>query len=148
MQFDVANRLFFRLYQCSNLMHKNGTRHVADFGATTQQWAVMGALARPAVKTNGGIAVKDLLEFLLLSRQNLSPVLERLEARNWIERVKSEKDGRTRLIRLTGEGSQTWEAMLTKIEDFYSGALDGLSDDDQVQLYRLLDRLRGGLSSV
>lgn len=148
MQFDVANRLFFRLYQCSNLLHKNGTRHVADFGTTTQQWAVMGALARPIVKSSGGIAVKDLLEFLMLSRQNLSLVLERLEARSWIERIKSEKDGRTRLIRLTSDGCETWEAMLGKIENFYTGSLAGLSDDDQVQLCRLLDRLRDGLNSV
>ncbi len=47
LRFDVANRLFFRLYQSSNLMHKNGTKAVASFGSTTQQWAVMGALARP-----------------------------------------------------------------------------------------------------
>ena len=77
IRFEVANRLFFRLYQCSNLMHKNGTRHMADFGATTQQWAVLGALARPLVRDKG-MSVKDLIEFLLLSRQNLTAVLDRL----------------------------------------------------------------------
>ncbi len=57
LRFDVANRLFFRLYQSSNLMHKNGTKAVASFGSTTQQWAVMGALARPRVR-NEGMSVK------------------------------------------------------------------------------------------
>jgi hypothetical protein len=28
----VANRVFFRLYQASNLMHKQGTRCVSEFG--------------------------------------------------------------------------------------------------------------------
>jgi hypothetical protein len=28
----VANRVFFRLYQASNLMHKQGTRYVSEFG--------------------------------------------------------------------------------------------------------------------
>jgi len=47
--FDVANRVFFRLYQASNLMHRQGTRYVDQYGTTTQQWAVLGALARPIV---------------------------------------------------------------------------------------------------
>src|SRR5664280_2202019 len=63
VEFDVANRVFFRLYQASNLMHKQGTRYVGQFATTTQQWAVLGALARPLVSDHG-MPVKDLIEFL------------------------------------------------------------------------------------
>jgi DNA-binding MarR family transcriptional regulator len=147
IRFDVANRLFFRLYQCSNLLHKNGTRHIGEFGATTQQWAVLGALARPLVREKG-MSVKDLIEFLLLSRQNLTAVLDRLEARAWIERVKDPDDGRARLVRLSPEGNRTWEAMQVPIEGFYSGALIRLTEAEQVQLYQLLDRLKSGLEEV
>lgn len=147
IRFEVANRLFFRLYQCSNLMHKNGTRHMAGFGATTQQWAVLGALARPPVREKG-MSVKDLIEFLLLSRQNLTAVLDRLEARAWIERVKDPDDGRARLIRLSAEGNRIWEEMQAPIEAFYAGGLTRLSDEEQVQLYQLLDRLKDGLEEV
>ena len=147
IRFEVANRLFFRLYQCSNLMHKNGTRHMGDFGATTQQWAVLGALARPLVHEKG-MSVKDLIEFLLLSRQNLTAVLDRLEARAWIERVKDPDDGRSRLIRLSAEGNRVWQAMQGPIETFYDGALTGLTDAEQVVLYQLLDRLKNGLEAV
>jgi len=147
IRFEVANRLFFRLYQCSNLMHKNGTRHMADFGATTQQWAVLGALARPLVHDNG-MSVKELIEFLLLSRQNLTAVLDRLEARAWIERVKDPTDGRARLVRLSAEGTRVWAAMQRPIADFYAGALTGLDDGEQVQLHQLLDRLKTGLEAV
>lgn len=148
MQYDVANRLFFRLYQCSNVMHKVGTRQVENFGATTQQWAVMGALARPAVRAHGGISVKELLSFLMLSRQNLTPVLERLEGRGWIERVRSQTDGRARLIRLSAAGDSIWQAMLEPIEAFYGAALTELGEEEQVQLYRLLDRLKAGLQAL
>ena len=146
-RFELANRLFFRLYQCSNLMHKTGTRHMSDYGATTQQWAVLGALARPLVKDKG-MSVKEMIEFLMLSRQNLTAVLDRLEARGWVERVKDPQDGRSRLIRLTTEGVATWQAMQAAIEVFYDRALTGLSPAEQVQLYQLLDRLRDGLGAV
>ncbi|MFG1401015.1 MarR family winged helix-turn-helix transcriptional regulator [Xanthobacter sediminis] len=145
-RFEVANRLFLRLYQCSNLLHKNGTRQMGDFGATTQQWAVLGALARPLVAAKG-MSVKDLIEFLLLSRQNLTAVLDRLEARAWVERVKDPEDGRSRLIRLTEEGDRSWQAMRGPIETFYNHALSPLSEAEQVLLVQLLDRLKGGLNA-
>jgi DNA-binding MarR family transcriptional regulator len=145
--FDVANRLFFRLYQCSNLLHKNGARHVADFGATTQQWAVLGALSRPSVRATG-MTVKSLVEYLLLSRQNLTAVLERLEARGWIDRVKDPEDGRNRLIRMTAEGSRNWGAMQAPIEAFYAGALTAFSEPEQARLCEMLDRLKNGLNEV
>jgi hypothetical protein len=42
----LANRVFFRLYQCANMLHKTGSRAVEAEGLTTQQWAVLGALSR------------------------------------------------------------------------------------------------------
>lgn len=145
MPFDQANRLFFRLYQCSNLLHKNGTRSVDAFGATTQQWAVIGALARSAVREKGGIPVKDLIDHLMLSRQNLAPVLERLETRGWIARARSPADGRSRLLHLTPAGEAIWQQMQAPIAAFYQNALEHLSAADAADLNRLLDRLRDGL---
>ena len=147
VEFDVANRVFFRLYQASNLMHKQGTRYVGKFGTTTQQWAVLGALARPLVR-DGGMTVKELIEFLGGSRQNLTAVLDRLEGRGWIKRGKDKDDGRSRRIRLTAEGMSTWIRMLEPIEAFYAAALTTFSQDDQVMLYRLLDRLKTALTKV
>lgn len=144
-QFDVANRLFFRLYQSSNLMHKVGTRFVADFGATTQQWAVLGALSAPKARAQG-MTVKELLEFLLVSRQNLTPVLDRLEERDWIERVKDPADGRSRRIRLTPHGEASWARMLGPIGRFYAEALKDFSPEEQALLFGLLDRLKVALS--
>ena len=139
--FDVANRLFFRLYQASNLMHKQGTRYVAGFDATTQQWAVLGALARPRANVQG-VTVKELIAFLELSRQNLTAVLDRLEARGWIERLVDETDARSRRIRLTPAGQETWARMQTPIEAFYEAALKDLNPAERADLWRLLDRLK------
>lgn len=147
LRFDVANRLFFRLYQSSNLMHKNGTRAVSVFGSTTQQWAVLGALARPRVRRDG-MTVKDLIGFLMVSRQNLAAVLDRLEGRGWIEKVKDAADGRSRRSRLTPKGVVVWDSMLVAIGEFYEASLAGLTPEEQLTLYRLLDRLKDGLAAL
>ncbi|HMW22464.1 MAG TPA: MarR family transcriptional regulator, partial [Burkholderiaceae bacterium] len=77
LKYELANRVFFRLYQCANMLHKTGSRAIEAEGLTTQQWAVLGALSRPAV--SGGMGVGDLARYLMVSRQNLSGVLSRME---------------------------------------------------------------------
>ena len=146
-RFDIANRLFFRLYQASNLMHKTGSRSLAAFGTTTQQWAVLGALSRPSVRGEG-MTVKDLIGFLLLSRQNLTAVLNRLERAGLIERTRIAEDGRIRRIRLTAQGSATWRRMLDNIRRYYDVALEGFTTDECLLLFRLLDRLKSRLAGL
>jgi DNA-binding MarR family transcriptional regulator len=107
---------------------------------------VLGALARPVARS--GMTVKELIGFLLLTRQNLTPVLDRLEDREWIERIRDAGDGRIRRIRLTGKGRDVWIRMQRAIEDFYVAALDGFDLEDRVLLYRLLDRLKISLSTL
>lgn len=146
-RFDIANRMFLRLYQASNLLHKTGTKAVAAFGATTQQWAVLGALSRPPALAQG-MTVKQLLSFLTVSRQNLTAVLDRLELAGLVKRARTDGDGRLRHIKLTAIGAETWAAMQPSIRDYYAVALDGFSLDETVTLYRLLDRLRNGLGAI
>ncbi len=146
-RFDIANRLFFRLYQASNLMHKTGSRWVAEFSTTTQQWAVLGALSRPSVRERG-MTVKELIAFLLLSRQNLTAVLNRLERSGLIERTRAAEDGRARRIQVTAQGSRTWARMLVKIEEYYGAALDGFTTEECLMLFRLLDRLKSRLATL
>jgi DNA-binding MarR family transcriptional regulator len=63
----MANRLFFRLYQCAIMLDKTGSRAVEAQGLTTQQWAVLGALSRE--KAQGGMSIGELARCLMVSRQ-------------------------------------------------------------------------------
>jgi DNA-binding MarR family transcriptional regulator len=147
VRFDVANRLFFRLYQASNLMHKTGSRAVGEYGTTTQQWAVLGALSRPGAAKQG-MTVKELIEFLMVSRQNLTAVLNRLERSGLVERTRTAEDGRIRRVRLTAKGAVTWAKMLVNIRAYYAAATADFTTEEGLQLFRLLDRLLTGLSRL
>ncbi len=144
---DLANRLFFRLYQAANLMHKSGTRALDDMNITTQQWAVIGALARKGFED--GIAVGELTRFLMVSRQNLTGVLSRLEREKLIERVVSPRDSRSRLIRLTDHGRQMWSTeMSDRISSYYEAALEGFSTTDKIHTIHYLDKLLGNMQQI
>ena len=56
---------------------KPASRAVEAEGLTTQQWAVLGALSRE--KAQGGMSIGDLARYLMVSRQNLSGLIGRME---------------------------------------------------------------------
>lgn len=136
-QLDLANRVFFRLYQCANMMHKTGTRAVEAEGLTTQQWAVLGALSRPAVE--GGMSVGDLARYLMVSRQNLTGQLGRMERDGHVVIVPDDRDRRARLVRMTDGGRVVWaEQARPKIRAYYQSALAGFSVNDTAHMLHYL----------
>ena len=108
-KIDLANRLFFRLYQCANMLHKTGTRAVEEEGLTTQQWAVLGALSRE--KTQGGMSIGDLARYLMVSRQNLSGLISRMERDGHVVVAASGHDRRSRVVTMTESGRQVGQVL-------------------------------------
>ena len=144
-RMELANRLFFRLYQCANMLHKTGTRAVEDEGLTTQQWAVLGALSRP--ETAEGISVGELARYLMVSRQNLSGLLSRMERDGHIAMKADTVDRRSKRISMTSFGRKVWQHDATpKILNYYEHALDGFSVSDLSHtlhyLLKLLDNMK------
>jgi DNA-binding MarR family transcriptional regulator len=142
---ELANRLFFRLYQCANMLHKTGSKAVEAEGLTTQQWAVLGALSRP--KVEGGMSVGDLARYLMVSRQNLSGVLSRMERDGHLRSTPDDRDKRSKLITVTDTGRHVWDVQaLPKIYNYYEQALEGFSVNDASHtlhyLLKMLDNMK------
>ena len=106
-KFDMANRLFFRLYQCANMLHKTGSRAIEAEGLTTQQWAVLGALSRE--QAQGGIGIGDLARYLMVSRENLSGLIRRMERDGHVTVATSGQDRRSRVVTITDSGRYVWQ---------------------------------------
>src|SRR5947207_12041381 len=125
-KIDLANRLFFRLYQCANMLHKTGSRAVEEEGLTTQQWAVLGALSRE--KTQDGMSIGDLARYLMVSRQNLSGLISRMERDGHVAVAPSGQVRRSRVVTMTASGRHVWHDLaLPKIRGYYHQILAPLS---------------------
>lgn len=144
-ELALANRLFFRLYQCANMLHKTGTRAVEAEGLTTQQWAVLGAVSRPAAAR--GLGINELARYLMVSRQNLSGVVARMERAGHLRCESDPQDRRSRLVRLTPSGRELWQRQaLPKIHAYYDEVLRGFSINDRAHalhyLLKILDNMK------
>ena len=144
IRIDLANRIFFKLYQCANMMHKTGTRAVQDEGITTQQWAVLGALSRP--ETSEGISMGELARYLMVSRQNLSGLVTRMEREGHVAVIPDTRDRRSRLVVMTESGRHVWvDHALPKIKTYYQQVMADFSTTDMTHtlhyLVKLLDTM-------
>lgn len=140
---ELANRLFFRLYQCANMLHKTGTRAVESEGLTTQQWAVLGALSQ----NPEGMSVGDLARYLMVSRQNLSGLVSRMERDGHLCSAPDGRDRRSRRVTMSDSGRHVWQALAQpKIHAYYAQALADFSISDMSHtlhyLLQLLENMK------
>ena len=146
-RMELANRLFFRLYQCANMLHKTGTRAVEKEGLTTQQWAVLGALSRTA--SVGGMSVGDLARYLKVSRQNLSGQMGRMERDGHIELQADTRDRRAKRVTMTAHGRKVWEKdAQPKIRAYYESALADFSTGDLTHTLHYLMKLLDNMEKI
>lgn len=140
MRINLANRIFFKLYQCANMMHKTGTRAVQDEGITTQQWAVLGALSRPGASE--GISMGELARYLMVSRQNLSGLVTRMEREGHVAVIPDQRDRRSRLVVMTDSGRHVWvDKAQPKIKAYYQQAMVDFSTTDMTHTLHYLVKL-------
>ncbi|MFV0281445.1 MAG: MarR family winged helix-turn-helix transcriptional regulator [Rhodoblastus sp.] len=144
---EMANRLFFRLYQCANMLHKTGSRAVEAEGLTTQQWAVLGALSCKAA--DSGLSIGELARYLMVSRQNLAGLVGRMERDGHVAIVQDERDRRSRIVTMTENGRHVWQDLARpKIRAYYDQVLQDFSVNDTVHALHYLLKILENMKQI
>ncbi len=139
---EMNNRLFFRLFQASNIYERQAQREL-NFSAI--QGAVLGALSREPVD---GIGFSDLVEYLVVSRQNLDGVLKRLEKQGYVERVENPTNRRIKMVRLTKAGHRAWADLFDASLRFYRQGSEGVSLEEKAAFVETLGRIGRAMRSI
>lgn len=97
----LDNQLCFALYVCSKEIIRKYKPILDPLGLT-----YTGYITLLALWEEDNITVKDLGTRLFLDSGTLTPLLKKLEAQGYIERVRSTSDERNVVITLTKEGQE------------------------------------------
>lgn len=100
----LDRQLCFALYTASRMMTRAYRPLLADLGLTYPQYLAMLALWEGRVRGDAAPTVRSLGERLHLDSGTLTPLLRRLEALGYVERVRSVEDERRLEIHLTRRG--------------------------------------------
>ena len=92
------------------------------------------------------VTASDIGRELGLDAGYLSRILTRLEQQGLVEKVRSDSDGRQRLLRLTKEGQDAAHLLDSRSRDEVSEMLNDLSEDDQQRLLKAMQVIENTLT--
>ncbi len=90
----------------------------------------------------------DLSTMTILSRTNVTRLMDELAARGWVQRRPAEDDRRRVLLSLTPAGVAFVETVLPAVRDLYTAIWDGFDDDELAVYERLSRRLAARLDEL
>ena len=89
----------------------------------------------------GPLCRRDLAKKVLQSGSNITMVLDNLEKKNWIERIRSQQDRRLVTIHLTREGKELMDRVFPQVEASISDKMSVLTPEELHTLARLCRKL-------
>jgi MarR family transcriptional regulator, 2-MHQ and catechol-resistance regulon repressor len=113
---------------------------LAAAGLTATQFGVLEAILH-----KGPLGQRELSRKVLTSAGNMTDLVDKLEARGLVRRVRQKLDRRAVLVELTAEGRALIEPLFTAHAGDITAAMAGLSREELGQLDALLRKL--GLAS-
>ena len=92
---------------------------------------------------NEGMALWELGEAMLVSRANITGLMDRLEKSGLVTREINQADRRSLTAKLTSKSEALLEEIIPEFNDFNRQVMQGLNDEEKMLLIHLLSKLSG-----
>jgi DNA-binding MarR family transcriptional regulator len=132
----------FLISDVARLMRTAFDRRVREIGLTRAQWLVLTRLHR-----RNGASQSELADMMEVERATAGRLIDRLEAKGWVERRAHKSDRRVNRIYLTASADRLHKRMWKIAEQTVDHAMVGLSVREAAQLSGLLVRVKAQLLS-
>jgi MarR family transcriptional regulator, transcriptional regulator for hemolysin len=136
----AARNFGFLLHDVARLLRVAFDRRARALDLTRSQWWVLNFLY-----FNEGTTQSELADLLDIEKATLGRLLERLEAKGWVERRGDPVDRRAKRVHLTGEVQDVMRALRDLAAGVRADALDGLDEPERERFLATLLRIKGNL---
>ncbi|WP_255266652.1 MarR family winged helix-turn-helix transcriptional regulator [Bacillus cereus] len=81
-----------------------------------------------------GVAISELAKKINISKQQMTPIVQKLEDRGYIVKVRDENDKRSFKVMLAKAGEEIVTSRWTELYHLFCHKLDQLNEEDQIDL--------------
>lgn len=138
------NDTILKMVRASEALVKAGDRFFKRYGVTTTQYDVLVILKY----SESGISQSELGDRRVVSRSNITGIIDRLEKLGYVLRSGSPDDRRVKYLKITRKG----EDMIKKVEEKYFDSLRQamrfLNDKDKNNLSEIAEKIEKGLKQL
>lgn len=121
----------------SNLLSRYGAKMVSDVGLNSiQQWIILRTIIN-----KGDISIGELKEETLVTKQNMTGMINRLQELNLVVLYPDPEDKRRTRVKVTDEGRSIYEQLKFSRNDFNNQTYSIYNDEEILVLNDLLSRL-------
>ena len=142
-QESVDRNIGFLINDAARQMRTNYDRRMRELGLTRSQWWVLTHLF-----FNEGLSQTNLSEILEIERATLGRLLDRLEAKGWIERRTVAKDRRIKQVFLARAVEPLLRTMRVLAAELRAQATAGLAEEEQERFIATLTKLKNNLTNM
>jgi DNA-binding MarR family transcriptional regulator len=118
-------------------------RRVRAFGLTRAQWLVIARVHR-----RPGLSQSEVADLLEIEKASAGRLIDRMEAKGWLERRGDMKDRRVNRLHLTSKAEQLHAFIWPIAEATVDEALGHLSHEERCSLTNLMTRVKVKLQAL
>src|SRR6476469_3545504 len=137
------DHLGFLISDVARLMRTVFDRRVRRLGLTRAQWLALTRLHR-----RPGASQSELADMMEVEKATVGRLIDRLEAKGWVERRAQAGDRRINRVYLTAEAERVHKRIWRVAESTVDDALAELSQREATQLLKLLSRVKVRLLDI
>jgi len=134
--YDATDSVGYRLFRVLTAMRREIDVRMAEHGLTDAQWRPLWLL-----RIGRARSPQELARELDIDAGAVTRMLDRLESKGLMERVRSKADRRMLMLRLTPSGEAAVQAVPHVLAEVNNQFLQGFSVDEWLQLRSLLARM-------
>jgi len=97
-----------------------------------------------ALDSNGPMTIQDIGSKIDMTSGTMTYVIDKLEKKTYIKRVRCAKDRRRIYIELTDEGISFWKEIIVKHMKQMEDSFSHMSDEEMLQLIELMKKVGKG----
>jgi DNA-binding MarR family transcriptional regulator len=143
--FDLrVSETTLNLLYTYDVLHQTWSRYMAEYGISKSTVNVLMLLHDgPA----DGMQLHDLGALLLVSRANITGLMDHLEEKGYVTRIVDRHDRRARLARITQKGESLLSEVMPIHHAYMNTLLRDMSDGEKEMLVTLLKKMRSSISA-
>jgi MarR family transcriptional regulator, 2-MHQ and catechol-resistance regulon repressor len=132
----------FGMVYTYDLLHQTVSRVLAEYGLSKSTLSILMLLKQAEPE---GMLLRDLGELMLVSKANITGLIDHLQSKGYVKRVVGSEDRRARYARLTKSGNELVERYAPVHYQNITEYLKDLTREEKERLIALLRKVRASV---
>lgn len=136
---EIANKTIIELKKTSDMIEEVHNSFFSQYGISNTKFNVL------AILYNGpkeGMMLSDIGEQMLVTKGNITGLIDRLEKHGFVRRVRDDVDRRKVMAVITEKGMQFTKELMENYKQWTKDVMMGLDTEEKNELIRILKKMQ------